>query len=220
MPAPIQTFEMFGGKQRPNEVGTVTIEFEEIRRRVGDPFVRTVAVKGIVWPGPTTDRGSAPEPKSGWRVSMSKKASKRRAGGGVAHHPRNTGIVDAAKGHVMALELGGPDIPDNIVPQWAQWQGSGEWRKMEIQIRDRAKQGLEQKPVEYLMFHCAVGYLPMRDVEIGGLRRLCFPANFQVGLTGMRSVGLGKFVPIENPKIMFSDEQRQNDTDDMLGCVP
>lgn len=37
-----------------------------------------------------------------------------------------------AKGHIMALELSGPDIPENIVPQFGQWQGVGDWRKMEV----------------------------------------------------------------------------------------
>jgi hypothetical protein len=43
-----------------------------------------------------------------------------------------------AKGHIMALELGGPDITSNIVPQYGQWQGNpqGEWRKMETAIND------------------------------------------------------------------------------------
>ncbi|MEJ0018336.1 MAG: hypothetical protein WDN25_17600 [Acetobacteraceae bacterium] len=38
-----------------------------------------------------------------------------------------------ALGHVMALELGGCDTSENIVPQYGQWQGSeiGAWRLME-----------------------------------------------------------------------------------------
>ena len=42
-----------------------------------------------------------------------------------------------ARGHIMALELGGPDISANIVPQYGQWQGNeqGDWRKMEVKIR-------------------------------------------------------------------------------------
>jgi hypothetical protein len=34
----------------------------------------------------------------------------------------------------MALELGGPDIPANIVPQYGQWQGGGEWRQIEKEL--------------------------------------------------------------------------------------
>jgi hypothetical protein len=38
-----------------------------------------------------------------------------------------------ARGHMMALELGGCDDSENIVPQYGQWQGNqnGAWRKME-----------------------------------------------------------------------------------------
>ncbi|HEV2495236.1 MAG TPA: hypothetical protein VG204_19430 [Terriglobia bacterium] len=39
-----------------------------------------------------------------------------------------------AKGHIMALELGGPDISANIVPQYGLWQGNGEWRTMETTL--------------------------------------------------------------------------------------
>jgi hypothetical protein len=41
-----------------------------------------------------------------------------------------------ALGHVMALELGGPDISANIVPQYGQWQGNvlGAWRRMEVAV--------------------------------------------------------------------------------------
>jgi hypothetical protein len=42
------------------------------------------------------------------------------------------------RGHIMALELGGPDITENIVPQYGMWQQNarGAWRKMEKAIYD------------------------------------------------------------------------------------
>ncbi len=41
-----------------------------------------------------------------------------------------------AKGHIMAVELGGWDNSHNIVPQYECWQGlqGGPWRDMEVQI--------------------------------------------------------------------------------------
>ncbi len=44
-----------------------------------------------------------------------------------------------AFGHVMALELGGCDTRENIVPQYGQWQGNqlGAWRRMEIAAGNR-----------------------------------------------------------------------------------
>lgn len=46
------------------------------------------------------------------------------------------GGTSFAYGHVMALELGGVDATDNIVPQYGQWQGDprGAWRRMEVAI--------------------------------------------------------------------------------------
>ena len=42
-------------------------------------------------------------------------------------------------GHIMAWELGGPNVPENIVPMYAEWQGSvstthPSWRNMEVAI--------------------------------------------------------------------------------------
>ncbi|NWB96423.1 hypothetical protein HX882_11020 [Pseudomonas gingeri] len=47
-----------------------------------------------------------------------------------------------AKGHIMALELGGCDIGANIVPQYELWQGSGggAWRDMEVALGNGAQQ--------------------------------------------------------------------------------
>jgi hypothetical protein len=42
------------------------------------------------------------------------------------------------RGHVMALQLGGPDVAENIVPQYQQWQQTGAWRQMEVQAAQNA----------------------------------------------------------------------------------
>ena len=42
------------------------------------------------------------------------------------------------KGHIIALELGGPDVTENIVPQYQQWQETGEWKAMENLVKAAA----------------------------------------------------------------------------------
>jgi hypothetical protein len=42
------------------------------------------------------------------------------------------------RGHIIALFLGGPDIPANYAPQYEQWQQGGEWKNMELSIRQDA----------------------------------------------------------------------------------
>jgi hypothetical protein len=55
----------------------------------------------------------------------------------------DTADTPFAKGHVMALELGGCDQSFNIVPQYEAWQSYGEWRKMETAVHaDHALQSL------------------------------------------------------------------------------
>jgi hypothetical protein len=54
-----------------------------------------------------------------------------------------------AKGHIMALELGGCDDSENIVPQYGQWQGNqnGAWRKMEKAVYEHAVSKGSEKQV-------------------------------------------------------------------------
>jgi hypothetical protein len=60
-----------------------------------------------------------------------------------------TGGTAFAQGHIMALELGGCDDSENIVPQYGQWQGNqnGAWRKMEKAVYDHAVAKGAEKPV-------------------------------------------------------------------------
>lgn len=48
----------------------------------------------------------------------------------------DTAYLPFAKGHVIALELGGSDNQYNVVPQFEDWQGkaNGAWRQMEIEL--------------------------------------------------------------------------------------
>ncbi|WNG30628.1 hypothetical protein F0U62_46390 [Cystobacter fuscus] len=77
-------------------------------------MVRPVRVVGVSIPMTTGDRGRAPKPVS--TLDLLNKPLDR--------------------GHVMALEIGGPDDEENIVPQWSQWQQSGLWRYHETQVRE------------------------------------------------------------------------------------
>lgn len=61
-----------------------------------------------------------------------------------------------ALGHIMALELGGCDVSENIVPQYGQWQGNarGSWRQMEKALVDadaptRAQQQVMVVVIDY-----------------------------------------------------------------------
>jgi hypothetical protein len=61
----------------------------------------------------------------------------------------------------MALELGGPDVSENIVPQYQQWQQSGAWRQMEVQA---AHSGLPQA-----VFVALLEYANTGDADTSGL---------------------------------------------------
>lgn len=55
-----------------------------------------------------------------------------------------TDFTPFAKGHIMALELGGWDGSPNIVPQYGMWQGlrTGQWRIMEVEMNESAAEAM------------------------------------------------------------------------------
>ncbi|HEY3972694.1 MAG TPA: hypothetical protein VGM18_06805 [Candidatus Sulfotelmatobacter sp.] len=130
----------------------------------------------------------------------------------------NQGIIDIEKGHILALQLGGPDIPENIVPQWAKWQGCGEWSQMEKRIRKLAEDGLSRKKNQYhVLFHCSVGYLNIAPLKTGSdkgalLKRLCVPNHYTVKVTKV-DMKTGK--PFEE-MVMYDDSPQRSDVDDQL----
>ena len=214
---PIETDKWYGSTKRPAWAGLVTIKFESIAHSHYGQINRTTEVIGIVAPGSTTGRPSAPEPFSNIRVSTAKNEPARyRYDPDTGINAYNTGFVDAEKGHIMALELGGPDIPENIVPQWAKWQGCGEWRKMEKDIYDLAVRGnpTGAKTSGYLlMFHGVVNYPTQIAVEMAGMRRVCTPKGFTVKVTRLDKTSLK---PIGTTEVVFDGEQQRDETDDML----
>lgn len=127
-----------GWRRRPPEAGAVEITTEELPGAyLGKKRERPVKVEGFIWPASTLARPPAPEPLYPVRVSQGKGTRKDGIDRGLSHLSgggRETGLVDMQKGHLMALELGGPDIPANIVPQFAHWQATGEWRRMENEM--------------------------------------------------------------------------------------
>jgi len=44
------------------------------------------------------------------------------------------GCTGYQKGHIIGLELGGPNVQQNIAPQTASWQAAGQWRELEKDI--------------------------------------------------------------------------------------
>lgn len=79
---------------------------------------KTVAVLGLIKVRASSNRDSPPACGNGFE----------------------TDYLAFAKGHVIALELGGSDHRNNVVPQFEHWQGkpNGAWRQMEIELKDHA----------------------------------------------------------------------------------
>ena len=102
-----ETKLLWGLGTRPKWAGDTKIQSHPI----GVHFIG--AIETIVVPITTGKRPPPPEP---------------------SNHGPTGNSVSMDKGHVMALQLGGPDIGCNIVPQPSAWQRSGAWRRVEICI--------------------------------------------------------------------------------------
>jgi hypothetical protein len=164
---------------------------------------RPSRVQGIVEPTETKGRPKAPDADSGVQIY---------SGGGARPSSsikvlRNNGLVDAARGHLMALELGGPNVPANIAPQWAQFQGSGEWREMEKRVLEEAKALPE---TEKLHFDVEVFYKDTGETT-PSVNSFGFPTAFKVSITRVAAKTLKR---LEEPRVVFDQGQAQNETDD------
>ncbi|HYI38778.1 MAG TPA: DUF4157 domain-containing protein [Allosphingosinicella sp.] len=191
--------------QRTQQSGPVAITLQSVALWVNDKLEtreRPIAVSGIVEPTATTGRGGAPDPMSGVQIYMGQGPQPKSS----MKMERNSGIPDAERGHVMALELGGPDIPQNIVPQWAKFQGSGDWRKMEQSVLDKAKKLPKGQRLRYSVdiFYKNSGVLTPT------LRTFGFPSGFRA----TTQVIDGK---TQGPATLeFHQGQAQDQTDQML----
>jgi hypothetical protein len=209
-----QTFKPKGKQafgQRPSEFGPVKIEFEDILQPKGK-VVRPVKVSGLVYPQSTGQRPGAPEPISGVHVSEAKAGQPKVGAHG--ENARNQGLADAQKGHIMALELGGPDIPQNIVPQWANWQSNGVWRRMEKHVYDLAQAAMANG--HHLHFTAELHYKQYGNgwERYASRKSVGTPRAFTV--TVVEVDGTGQPVAKGIQEIPFADEQRQDKTDDMM----
>lgn len=192
------------GKKRPAWAGMVSIATEEIQHKKYGLLARQTSVMGIVAARSTKGRKGAPEPSTGFRVSTSTKPS----GEPLVFNNRNIGRTDLDKGHIMALELGGPDIPENIVPQWSNFQRNGTWKKMENDVRKTAE---ELDDAKSLLFFAIVNYKAYKDLTVATFDGLCVPKGFTVYMIEQDDKGT------QGTKTkVFDADQAQDETDDMM----
>ncbi|MGI2904988.1 DNA/RNA non-specific endonuclease [Tolypothrix sp. VBCCA 56010] len=106
------------------DYGGVTIGLEDPPTTSGSNIGRRpVLIEGVVMPVPVGRRDQTPQPIAGWSDRWNGR--------------------DIDRGHLFALNLGGPDVPENIVPQWAHWQRLDDWRAMERTVNARAVQAID-----------------------------------------------------------------------------
>lgn len=192
--------------ERTTQSGPVTITLEEVELYELDKPIkreRPVRVSGLVEETVTTGRPAAPDPIAGKQIYFGTgKAPKASI---VA--PRNDGLTDAERGHIMALELGGPDIAENIVPQWAKFQGADTWRKMETAVLKKAKALPKGQRLNFIaqVFYKSSGELTPT------LNTFAVPTGFKV-VTQV----IGDKKRVISEEVEFELGQAHDDTDEKL----
>lgn len=200
MPAGTKEFDSTFRGKRTADAGAVTITTEDVMTGF-KTVTRTTSVRGIVVPMKTQGRPAAPDPVCGFQCTYDE---------------------DLDRGHVMGLQLGGPNESENIVPMWSGFQQSGGWKKMENEVfrkatalaRENQKAGQQSSassstpsPKKRLLFIATVVY-PTGTTWV----RSCVPQRFivhtvQVDESGNEING--------TKKEEFNAEQMPNQTDEL-----
>lgn len=192
--------------QRTAQSGPVTITLQAMHLYVGGERVlreRPIAISGIVEPTVTGTRQATPDPISGVQIYIGKRKRPRLS----AATPRNNGMPDAHRGHLMALELGGPNISENIVPQWANFQANGEWRQMERNVLAKAE--LAQSNGQLLRYTVQC-YYKNSGALTPTLRTFGVPSGFRATTQVITAHTQ------EEPTVEFDQAQAQDETDTMI----
>lgn len=191
---------------RSKQAGPVSITMEIVQiYELGKPVKRErpIRVAGLVEPTVTKGRGGAPDPISGKQIYFGAKEGPKSS----IKAPRNNGMPDAERGHIMALELGGPDIPANIVPQWAKFQGADTWRKMEVAVLKKAKELPKGQKLNYIV---EVFYKSSGDLT-PTLNTFAMPTGFKVSTETLDSKGV-----VIDQAVEFLQGQSHDMTDEKL----
>ncbi|MCW8936102.1 MAG: hypothetical protein OQK98_15425 [Gammaproteobacteria bacterium] len=102
-------------------------------------FERPVYVEGVIEVTEADAQTNTPDPISQFSVSASVKSRNFMKG-----NVRNSGRPDMHKDYIMALELGGPDVPFNIIPLWSNIQNNASWKKFETNAKNLAMNSQEE----------------------------------------------------------------------------
>jgi hypothetical protein len=195
-------------EQRSAPYGPVTIILETIELWVNDKpieYVRPVEISGMVEPTSTKGREGAPDPLSGVQIYMGNKGQLKES----IPMERNMGKSDMERGHIMALELGGPDIPENIVPQWAKFQGADRWRKMETSVLEQAENA--QKHKQMIKYKVTVYYKETGEIT-PTMNSFGVPTGFRATVHFHDATG----VAVGGEMEVFNSGQAQDVTDRKL----
>lgn len=159
--------DVWAGKQTSGKAVRRTAKTARDKRVLGP---RPTRIFGCVVPTVVSSggqRGTTPEPFAGWAVQ---------------------GDADVNRGHLMALELGGPNSAPNIAPQWGYWQRAEQWREMERHVENFARNLFDSQalkadvaPQDFVTFDVVVEYAKLPTPKYKpSLRRWTFPIAFHV----------------------------------------
>jgi len=112
-------------------------------------FERPIYVEGVIELTDTDTHPSIADPISQFSVSASVKSRNFMKGNVI-----KSGRADMHKDFIMALELGGPNVPFNIIPLWAGFQNNADWKKFAANTKNLALNSQEE-----LTFQASTIYL-------------------------------------------------------------
>lgn len=167
-----------------NRMSSVVIEVEQLivcegqlskdKKTSQIVMERPISVRGVVLPLETKGRPPAPNPLAFDSLLHYIKSRKTR------NQKFSVIAADSDRGHIFALELGGPNSNFNIVPQWNGYQEHGDWRRMEKKFKAQAKELLERGHSLYIEIQLEYFNLNLTHLQDQLIRLFSFetPADY------------------------------------------
>lgn len=144
------------------DYGEVTFQLESLTHHIEGFGARPIKINGLIIPGlDVGGPGQIPKPSAGLNTDV---------------------IRDVDPGYMFGLQLGGPNIAENTVPEWTGWLDRAQWQAAEQDLLRRATEVAAQnrspegKPTKTVRYDITIHY---RDTihTFPGLAAWSFPAD-------------------------------------------
>ncbi len=168
----------------------VTIKAQKLQPIKNSPLIncgdRPIYAGGVIIPKLRVGKHTNPNPQANWIT---------------------VGEWDTDKGHIFALELGGPNFSENVVPQWSTMNQRQKWREYERYLKKIAKALIDndtktlaeysltlKMPYDHIYYEVFVSYVGFTNdiIYTTNINRWGYPKQWKMVATFCDKTGKNK----------------------------